>query len=277
MSLAALDPGSSKAAVAINGTARTIAVDSADVGPAVDEIDALLVVEGARELVIEWGPFFLPKSASDAAKMAMVRNREVMVRLCDRIEQRCAARGIAVHRMPRATWCRYIGAEAERDPETGFSLGVTDRSVRAALARLLGAESPDATIRAGAEAMLASLRDAHQRDAVGLLLGWQRAEAARVARETARAAETGMPRPRAPRERKPTAEIGYVSETRVDRVEAVIREHGRPILAGVLRARLGHAVPHVKLMAGRVVLLRRGVYALPGMTETWAYQGLASL
>jgi hypothetical protein len=121
--------------------------------------------------------------------MAKAEQYPVMQNLVRAVANRCRALGIRVADdeairkvrgrawrtglVARSTWCRWIGAQAIIDPVTGKPRGVTDASVRDALGRVL-AHLPE---------QLAGLRNSHERDAVGLLLGWVRSREERAAAE----------------------------------------------------------------------------------------------
>lgn len=184
-----LDLGSAQCGlVAVNGDAflaQTIAVDPADVGPAFAAIDACVTETRPELVVVEWASFYVSAKATPqmtaAAASSIGRARETMVRLLDRVEQRCQALGVPIATIQPRTWRKRIKVATQ-----------DDAGVRGALWRILGERAGD-------------LRDNHQRDAMGAVLGWQRPpeKPKRVPREPV---ERAPPRERPAREPKPKRE-----------------------------------------------------------------------
>lgn len=181
MTVLGIDLGSAKCGVcAIDGKtivgAATIPVDTKNLRPTVDRITAAIVASGSDRVAIEWSERpYTPKNATPQAMASIMFARETMAKILDRIEQWCETKGIGVVKLACATWRARIGVSRRR--QAGVAglrqaawarlnprRDTTDRRVRNAVERLLGPEAD-------------ALRDVHQRDAAGVVMGMDRADA----------------------------------------------------------------------------------------------------
>ena len=284
-----LDLGSAKCGIvaAADGRPRasvTIPVDADDVGSAWHEIERAIVETEAARVVVEWGHFYLPPGSSLAAATSMARAREVQVRLIDRTEQLCAARGVPLAKIAAATWRKRIGVEK---PEHVIAAELAAKDARAtsvclwAFAWLVSGERPpapepipspsrswvdravhDALTRRLGVAECETLQTVHERDAMGGVLGDLLApppvvpKAPRPESDKPKRDRSHRP-PKAPRA---TLAGGYVDEAGERAVAAIVAQGGR-IRLDVLAVRLALPVPAAHRLVTRLVA--RGLVTKP--------------
>jgi hypothetical protein len=169
-----IDLGSVKCGcVALDGRivvgAATIDVEEKRLDPTVAAIFRAYDVAGASEIIAEWAERpYVPRDATPQTAAAIMRARETMAVLLDRIEREAATRSIPVARIAAVSWRAKIVRATRRRGTEGFRESswrrlnprrdTADHRVKIALRHLLG-DDVDA------------LRDVHQRDAAGAVLG----------------------------------------------------------------------------------------------------------
>lgn len=267
MTTIGIDPGSAHTGIVAARDGRpviegaTVDVDPDDVTSAVDEMERAITESGADRVVIEWTRRgWMPAGVSAQAAQEMMNNRCVMVRQIDRVEVFCKKAGVPVVHIAPATWRSRIGVVK---PQWVQPIGWHPPLVAKPMSRAWvdGAVRDALAIHLGESAAL--LRDVHQRDAFGAILGdWL----ARVPVVRARR----LPRaPRTPRDVPAIEAPESATPTTADRILDAMATHARPIRLDVLAVRLAvherAIVPTLRRMLASSLILRpsRGIYTLP--------------
>ncbi len=227
--------------------------DDAYAARVVDTVRAAVEEEHAERAVIEWGPYYCrpyPGEAPDAfarRAAAQQRNRDAAVRMLGGIETVCRAASVEVRKIPAATWRGRIGATVAREPGDRGRKMKQDAAVRGELERRLGER-------------MSVLRDVHQRDAFGALLGVlltpPKEKPVKVPGERTRQAPTRVgPDP------------GTVS--RIDAIVELLNTRGVTSQGDIAEAMgitphaLGMMLKRVAIPSGRVIKVGWGKYSVP--------------